>query len=94
MSAAKHVQPVRLSPELFNTIVDLAKNESRPVAQMTRVLIERGLGMTELSNAQSSKDFERIWRTHVGRAVENLAVNPKWVGEDRAAQARKARGRD
>lgn len=39
----KHPMTIVLTEEIYNSLVKLAEKESRPVAQMARVLIERAV---------------------------------------------------
>lgn len=49
------VIPLRLSPELKDQVAALAADEQRPLASMLRILVERGMSMTDLRNNAATK---------------------------------------
>lgn len=46
---------VRLSPELKDQVAALAAEEQRPLASMLRILVERGMSMTDMRNNAATK---------------------------------------
>lgn len=63
MATVSYVQPVRISQEMRDKIAKLAEQEDRPVATMTRLLIERGVAAME---AQSR---DAPWRARARRRL-------------------------